>query len=301
MLFQMLKLGSIFFILKKSKEKLILAQKKFLNETHTVFIKLIYMSILFCIAYITLLAFYFIFIDFKLRVSLPNELNYENLAWINVRPVKLIVDEYIKIFFDSFYSVIKFIISELLVIPILLFLIFILYKSKNNDKSNLEIENLKHIKKLKPKRRIDIFKRKIHTLFNKNTTINENTTKNLLKNEKADINSDTNSSFCENNYENKKFTQKNNNPHNTVSYKNRRRIDIARKNLKNLFKSYEFDRNSEINTRASNSNIINKKANSIKKDEFEQSLNEKSSNKKRRRIDVAKKNLRNLITNGILK
>ena len=115
MLFQVLQIGTILFIFKKSKQRLILAQKNFLKKTHTIAIKLIYISIFCCIAYISIFLLYFAFTDFKLRIDLPSELNYEALAWENIKPTKTIVDEYIKNFFLNFYSLIKFIINELIV------------------------------------------------------------------------------------------------------------------------------------------------------------------------------------------
>jgi hypothetical protein len=207
---------------------------------------------------------------------LPNELNYESLAWKNVQPVKIIVDEYIKIFFENIYSLIKFIITELLVIPILLFLTFILYKSKNKEiEFNSKFKNPNNFNQLKPKRRIDIFKRNMRVLFKKN-------------------------SCRSNGVNNSKLLKNNKNSDSSVAYKKkRRRIDIARKNFKNLFRSYQLKKNNKLNL--SINNLAIKNNNAIEIDESDKTLNSKLINKKMRRIDIARKNLRNLIKNGILK
>ncbi|MCX7073541.1 MAG: hypothetical protein NTZ70_01815 [Methylococcales bacterium] len=266
MLFHFLKLGSTLLLLQSAKKKLMFLKSRIFSGMIARLIRLTHVAIYFCVAYIVLFGLYFLWVDFDLRNSLPNQLDYENRAWLHIQVVKNNVDGYIKIIFDGLFAMVKFVISELLVVPILLcLLVFLISLAKHKDPSNQSAKKSDNAGILKPKRPIDIAKRNLRSVFktidpkiikaqqNKmRVKQEEKLIDEKIKHAQQKINIIRENSFVGSAIDNltgnsidseiDKITELEKQKESIKPFqkKPRRRIDIARKNLKNLVKNGIF-------------------------------------------------------------
>jgi len=272
MMFHVLKFCSSLLLLQHAKKQLILFKRRIFNGMIARLIRLTHIAIYCCIAYIILFGFYFLWVDFDLRNSLPNQLDYENKAWLQIQIVKNNIDGHIKHVFNSLFSFVKFVISELLVIPILFCSVWLLISlSKNKDQLNQSIKKSDEANVSKPKRRIDIAKRNLRSIIK---IIDQGTAKaNKIKAEQNSISIEQEEKLI-----------------NDKIKHSQQKIDIMRKNI---FVSSAIDNLTDNN--------IDSELNKIMELEGQRQSPIPSHKKQRRRIDIAQKNLKNFIKNRILK